>query len=76
MVAEPNRRLELRFRPDDAYCKPACGEKHHGSSFLLRVRKMRKKAGRRAGAEGKPEVTNAIKECPVHQDNTFSDSKV
>jgi len=55
VVAEPNRRLELRFRPDDVYCKPACGEKHHGSSFLLRVRKMRKKAGRRAGAEGKPQ---------------------
>lgn len=27
VAEEPNRRLELRFRPDDVFCKPACGEK-------------------------------------------------
>ena len=35
-MEEPNRRLELRFRPDDVFCKPACGEKHPSSSLLLR----------------------------------------
>ncbi|XP_033225218.1 general transcription factor 3C polypeptide 5 [Belonocnema kinseyi] len=33
-----NRRLELRFRPDDGYSKPACGDKHTTCGFLLRVR--------------------------------------
>lgn len=34
----PNRRLELRFRPDDVYSKPACGDKYNVKGFLLRVR--------------------------------------
>ena len=33
-----NRRLELRFRPDDGYSKPACGDRHSTCGFLLRVR--------------------------------------
>lgn len=40
---EKNRRLELRFRPDDVYCKPTCGEKHHKLSLLIKV-KVRKKS--------------------------------
>lgn len=40
---EKNRRLELRFRPDDVYCKPACGDKHQISAVLLKVRVRRKK---------------------------------
>ena len=69
-MEEPNRRLELRFRPDDVFCKPACGEKHPSSSLLLRfepfhlfflflnvpsrVKKRRLKAGREG--TGKPAV--------------------
>jgi len=30
--------LELRFRPDDGYCKPTCGDRHNTVGFLLRVR--------------------------------------
>ncbi|XP_070156549.1 general transcription factor 3C polypeptide 5 [Polyergus mexicanus] len=37
-VDAPNRRLELRFRPDDGYSKPACGDRHSTIGFLLRVR--------------------------------------
>ncbi|KAH0946082.1 hypothetical protein HN011_007029 [Eciton burchellii] len=37
-VDAPNRRLELRFRPDDGYCKPTCGDRHNTVGFLLRVR--------------------------------------
>lgn len=33
-----NKRLELRFRPDDGYCKPTCGDRHQTAGFLLRVR--------------------------------------
>ena len=36
VMEEPNRRLELRFRPDDVFCKPACGERSPASSLLLR----------------------------------------
>ncbi|XP_015607294.1 general transcription factor 3C polypeptide 5 [Cephus cinctus] len=38
-----NRRLELRFRPDDGYCKPACGDRHAVAGFLLRVRVKKKR---------------------------------
>lgn len=30
--------MELRFRPDDVYCKPTCGDRHNTNGFLLRVR--------------------------------------
>ncbi|XP_066599011.1 general transcription factor 3C polypeptide 5 isoform X2 [Prorops nasuta] len=36
-VDTSNRRLELRFRPDDGYCKPACGDRHNTTAFLLKV---------------------------------------
>merc|ERR1719220_327061 len=48
VLEEPNRRLELRFRPDDVFCKPTCGEKHAGSSFLVKVKKKKLKPGREA----------------------------
>ncbi|XP_069699297.1 general transcription factor 3C polypeptide 5 isoform X4 [Periplaneta americana] len=38
-----NRRLELRFRPDDAFSKPACGDKHKTLSLLLKIKIRRKK---------------------------------
>ena len=31
VLSEPNRRLELRFRSEDVYCKPTCGERHQCS---------------------------------------------
>ncbi|XP_076160281.1 general transcription factor IIIC subunit l(2)37Cd isoform X2 [Ptiloglossa arizonensis] len=37
-VNTPNRRLELKFRPDEPYCKPACGDRYNTKGFLLRVR--------------------------------------
>ncbi|XP_046604325.1 general transcription factor 3C polypeptide 5 isoform X2 [Neodiprion virginianus] len=39
-----NRRLELRFRPDDGYRKPACGDRHLTTGFLLRIRVKKKQA--------------------------------
>ncbi|KAL6254602.1 hypothetical protein P5V15_014652 [Pogonomyrmex californicus] len=38
IVDLPNRRLELRFRPNDGYSKPTCGDRHSTNGFLLRVR--------------------------------------
>lgn len=53
VLEEPNRRMELRFRPEDVFCKPTCGERHSGSSFLLKVKKRKLKPGR---GVGKPEI--------------------
>jgi len=67
VLEEPNRRMELRFRPDDVFCKPTCGEKHAGSSFLVKVKKKKLKPGREA--TNKPaekhtvEVDGAVTDC-------------
>ncbi|XP_042203749.1 general transcription factor 3C polypeptide 5-like isoform X2 [Homarus americanus] len=47
--------MELRFRPNDVYCKPTCGERHNSTALLLRVvrRKKKLKAG---DSEPQPEV--------------------
>lgn len=37
-----NRKLELRFRPQDPYCKPAYGTMNKVSSLLLKVKRRRK----------------------------------
>uniref|UniRef100_A0A3P8THM4 Ral transcription factor IIIC subunit 5 n=1 Tax=Amphiprion percula TaxID=161767 RepID=A0A3P8THM4_AMPPE len=42
--AHPNKRLELRFRPQDPFCHSACGNRFPSSNLLLRVRRrVRKK---------------------------------
>ena len=46
VLEEPNRRLELRFRPEDVFCKPTCGEKYSGSSFLVNVKRKKLRPGR------------------------------
>lgn len=43
VYCEDNRRMELRFRPNDVYCKPTCGERHNSTALLLRVVCRRKK---------------------------------
>lgn len=37
------RRLELKFRPDDIYAKPACGDKSSTLGIVLKIRIKRKK---------------------------------
>uniref|UniRef100_UPI0037E9C1E1 general transcription factor 3C polypeptide 5 n=1 Tax=Semicossyphus pulcher TaxID=241346 RepID=UPI0037E9C1E1 len=40
----PNRRLELRYRPQDPFCHSLCGNRFPSSNLLLRVRRrVRKK---------------------------------
>ncbi|KAM9322698.1 LOW QUALITY PROTEIN: general transcription factor 3C polypeptide 5 [Pholidichthys leucotaenia] len=42
--ANPSRRLELRFRPQDPFCHSVCGNRFPSSNLLLRVRqRVRKK---------------------------------
>ncbi|KAL1124661.1 hypothetical protein AAG570_001285 [Ranatra chinensis] len=43
VYSERNRRLELRFRPDDIYCKPACGDRSKTNGILLKAKVLRKK---------------------------------
>lgn len=42
VISKKNRRLELRFRPDDIYCKPACGDRVKTNALLLKVKVLRK----------------------------------
>ncbi|XP_059894075.1 general transcription factor 3C polypeptide 5 isoform X1 [Gadus macrocephalus] len=42
--ADPNRRLELRYRPKDPFCHSLCGNRFPSNNLLLRVRRrVRKK---------------------------------
>ena len=68
VLEEPNRRLELRFRPDDVFCKPTCGEKQTDSSFLIRVKKKKLKPGREP-SEDRPAVKTEVKVEGIVTDN-------
>ncbi|XP_066955131.1 general transcription factor 3C polypeptide 5 isoform X1 [Macrobrachium rosenbergii] len=50
VYCEDNRRMELRFRPNDVYCKPTCGERHNSTALLIRV--VRRKKKRKLKLEG------------------------
>ncbi|KAM9840875.1 general transcription factor 3C polypeptide 5 [Aulostomus maculatus] len=41
--AHPNRRLELRYRPQDPFCHCLCGNRFTSSNLLLRVRRRVRK---------------------------------
>lgn len=45
MTSDPVTRLDLRFRPEDPYCKPAYGDRSATTNLLLKVhiRKRRKR---------------------------------
>lgn len=43
--SEPTRRLELKFRPDDPYCKSAYANRFNASCLLLKVKRNRSKDG-------------------------------
>lgn len=42
--AHPNRRLELRFRPEDPFCHCVCGNRLNSGNLLLRVKRRRRKS--------------------------------
>uniref|UniRef100_A0A3B3ZSE1 Uncharacterized protein n=1 Tax=Periophthalmus magnuspinnatus TaxID=409849 RepID=A0A3B3ZSE1_9GOBI len=42
--ANPNRRLELRLRPQDPFCHSLCGNRLDSSNLLLRVRRRVRKS--------------------------------
>ncbi|KAM7369279.1 hypothetical protein PAMP_013560 [Pampus punctatissimus] len=42
--AHPNRRLELRYRPQDPFCHSLCGNRFSSNNLLLRVRRRVRKS--------------------------------
>ena len=40
-ISQPNRKLELRFRPNAPACKPTCGERVKTSSILIKATLMK-----------------------------------
>uniref|UniRef100_A0A8C7JGP5 Ral transcription factor IIIC subunit 5 n=1 Tax=Oncorhynchus kisutch TaxID=8019 RepID=A0A8C7JGP5_ONCKI len=41
--ADPSRRLELRFRPQDPFCHPVCGNRYPSTNLLLRMKRRVRK---------------------------------
>ncbi|XP_028317974.1 general transcription factor 3C polypeptide 5 [Gouania willdenowi] len=59
LFAHPNRRLELRFRPQDPFCHSLCGNRFSSSNILIKVkRRVRKKD--RSDVEIQTEVLGVI----------------
>lgn len=54
-------RLELRFRPDDSYCKPAIARQSKPCCLALKI-KRRKKREQPLGSNGRNESDNNVYE--------------
>lgn len=79
VYCEDNRRMELRFRPSDVYCKPTCGERHNSTALLLRVVRRRKKTTTRKKSEENADqeasnTQNALTQSPASLENSYSAS--
>lgn len=57
--------MELRFRPDDVYCRSACGDRQKTVSFLLKVKVKRKKKSGASDATNKDTVSENVIYEPV-----------
>ena len=62
-VADPSRRLELRLRPDDVYCKPACADHFPTNNLLLKVRRRKKR--RKAATDDHPASSSSAVDEPI-----------
>ena len=56
VFAKDGKRLELRLRPDDPFCKPACADRQESTSLVLRVRKRKKKKNHQPEQENASET--------------------
>lgn len=71
----PNRRLELRFRPDDIYCKPTCADRHKTNGFLLRVRIKKSRIKKLEEDEAKQTKKQSINNSMI-DDNKSTENNV
>ncbi|CAH1391876.1 unnamed protein product [Nezara viridula] len=44
VCSKTNRRLELRFRPNDVFCKPACGDRYKTNGIILKIKVVKRKS--------------------------------
>uniref|UniRef100_A0A8C4LVH4 General transcription factor 3C polypeptide 5 n=1 Tax=Equus asinus TaxID=9793 RepID=A0A8C4LVH4_EQUAS len=56
IYADPTKRLELYFRPEDPYCHPVCANRFSTSSLLLRVRRKTRRQKGAPPPDSHPEV--------------------
>ncbi|XP_046397978.1 general transcription factor 3C polypeptide 5 [Ischnura elegans] len=63
IVSQKKRRLELRFRTDDVFSKPACGDRISTSALLLRIKVRRKVAPTLPRSECNVDEENSDGEC-------------
>ncbi|XP_026466551.1 general transcription factor 3C polypeptide 5 isoform X2 [Ctenocephalides felis] len=68
-----NRRLELRFRPKDIYCKPTCGDKYKTNALIIKVKIKRPKSKESTQV---PEVVSCKIIGRVHTIYKFTDKDV
>ena len=40
---DPTKRVEMRMRPKDVYCKPLCGDKGKCTGLLMKVMRRKKR---------------------------------
>ena len=43
VYSQPNKRLSVNWRPDDAFCKPAFGERCSTTNLLMKVKRRPRK---------------------------------
>nr|XP_033206714.1 general transcription factor 3C polypeptide 5 [Bombus vancouverensis nearcticus] len=73
-VNTPNRRLELRFRPDDIFCKPTCGDRHNTNGFLLRIRIKKSRVKKAEEAEAKQQRKSS-RSTVIVSDSSIGDNE-
>ncbi|XP_028664413.2 general transcription factor 3C polypeptide 5 [Erpetoichthys calabaricus] len=61
--ADPSKRLELCFRPQDPYCHPVCGNRYTSMSLLLRVRRRIQKVNTEAKTESSEKIPTPTGQC-------------
>lgn len=71
---DPSRRLELRLRPQDVYCKPACADRREFTGLLLRIRRKRHSSKKnQPSTQGESEPVNLDNPQPASEDITKAD---
>lgn len=66
--------MELRFRPDDIFCKPTCGDRHNTNGFLLRIRIKKSRVKKAEEAEAKQQRKSSRSTMNVN-DSSIGDNE-
>ncbi|XP_078687071.1 general transcription factor 3C polypeptide 5-like [Branchiostoma floridae x Branchiostoma belcheri] len=77
-VSDSSRRLDLRFRPGDPYCRPVYGDRFPTSSLLVRVRRTRRvRKDRAKGSEDVPaNSSTGTMETPAPSTSSSQEERV